>query len=66
MALEYQNIFTQVQVQGPPEMGMAVEPGWNSDRVGAGAFSRLAGWLGNAHPDYAPEPRHTLAGTQYD
>ena len=48
MALEYQNIFTQVQVQGPPEMGMAVEEGWNSDRVGKGGFSKLLGWLGNA------------------
>ena len=48
MALEYQNIFTQVQVQGPAEMGMPVEAGWNSDRVGTPGFSKLAGWFGNA------------------
>ena len=48
MSLEYQNIFTQVQVAGPPEMGMAVEEGWNSDRVGTPGFSKLAGWFGNA------------------
>ncbi len=45
---EYQNIFTQVQVQGPPERGMDVVQGWNSDRIGQGSFSRLLGWFGNA------------------
>lgn len=44
---EYQNIFTQVQVQGPPEMGM-VEDANLGDRTRGTSFSALAGWLGNA------------------
>lgn len=44
---EYQNIFTQVQVQGPAEMGMIedVDLQERSTRTG---FSSLAGILGNA------------------
>jgi photosynthetic reaction center M subunit len=44
---EYQNVFTQVQVRGMPEVGMAegVET-WK--RTKTARFSRLAGWLGNA------------------
>ncbi len=44
---EYQNIFTQVQVHGAPEMGMVhnVDLGNRGKRAG---FSTLAGWLGNA------------------
>ena len=45
---EYQNIFTQVQVQGPPEMGV---DGWDGSKIERGTttgFSKLAGWFGNA------------------
>ncbi len=41
---EYQNIFTQVQVQGPPEMGV----GDVEDRTDKAGFSTLAGLFGNA------------------
>lgn len=45
--MEYQNIFTQVQVQGPPEMG--VDPGnIAAERTKSARFSTLAGWFGNA------------------
>jgi photosynthetic reaction center M subunit len=44
---EYQNIFTQVQVVGPPEMGM-VEGADLSERTKGAGFSTLAGWFGNA------------------
>ena len=45
---QYQNIFTQVQVQGPPEIGMTEIPDLVRDRWGRGGFSRLFGILGNA------------------
>ncbi len=45
---QYQNIFTQVQVQGPAEMGMAGTGGLADDRTGSASFSRLAGIIGNA------------------
>ncbi|MBD1204240.1 MAG: photosynthetic reaction center subunit M [Rhodobacteraceae bacterium] len=44
---EYQNIFTQVQVQAAPEMGM-VEEVELSNRTKGASFSTLAGWFGNA------------------
>ncbi len=45
--MEYQNIFTQVQVQGPPEMG--VDPGdLTRERTKSARFSKLAGLFGNA------------------
>ena len=44
---EYQNIFTQVQIQGPPEMGM-VEDADTRERTKGTSFSRLLGWFGNA------------------
>jgi photosynthetic reaction center M subunit len=44
---EYQNIFTQVQVSGAPEMGL-VEDVDLSNRSNGATFSTLAGWLGNA------------------
>ena len=44
---EYQNIFTQVQVAGPPEMGMAGNQNLENRTDGA-RFSRLAGTFGNA------------------
>jgi photosynthetic reaction center M subunit len=44
---EYQNIFTQVQVAGPPEMGM-VEDADLKERSKSASFSPLLGWLGNA------------------
>ncbi len=45
---EYQNIFTQVQVQGPAEMGMAADPQTNRERTTNARFSTLAGVFGNA------------------
>ncbi|MGB3408316.1 MAG: photosynthetic reaction center subunit M [Jannaschia sp.] len=45
---EYQNIFTQVQVQGAPEMGMDNERNMGAERTASASFSTLAGWLGNA------------------
>jgi photosynthetic reaction center M subunit len=46
---EYQNIFTQVQVRGEPEFGMAGTGDWDAgERVGKPGFSKLAGWFGNA------------------
>jgi photosynthetic reaction center M subunit len=44
---EYQNIFTQVQVRGAPEMGM-VEDVDLSNRSKSAGFLDLAGWMGNA------------------
>lgn len=44
---EYQNIFTQVQVRGAPEMGMT-EGVELSNRTKSASFSSLAGWFGNA------------------
>ena len=46
--IEYQNIFTQVQVRGPAEMGMDNENNMSSERAGNPRFSNLIGWLGNA------------------
>ncbi|KQB95267.1 photosynthetic reaction center subunit M [Loktanella sp. 1ANDIMAR09] len=45
---EYQNIFTQVQVQGPPEMGLPGPDGTAIDRGTTTGFSKLAGLFGNA------------------
>lgn len=44
---EYKNIFTQVQVRGPAEMGM-VEDADLGSRTRAVGFSNLIGWFGNA------------------
>ena len=44
---EYQNIFTQVQVRGPAELGMS-GGGSELGRVGDPGYSRLLGWFGNA------------------
>ena len=44
---EYQNIFTQVQVRGAPDMGMAGNVELENRTKGA-SFSSLAGWFGNA------------------
>jgi photosynthetic reaction center M subunit len=44
---EYQNIFTQVQVRGAPEMGM-VENVELGNRTTSAGFSNLLGWIGNA------------------
>ncbi len=44
---EYQNIFNQVQVQGPPEMGMAGN-GAELERSDGASFSTWLGWFGNA------------------
>ena len=44
---EYQNIFTQVQVQGPAEMGIAGNVPLD-DRTSGARFSALFGWFGNA------------------
>jgi len=45
---EYQNIFTQVQVQGTPETGMDDNGNMSAERVGTPGFSTLFGWFGNA------------------
>ena len=42
----YQNIFTQVQVRGAPEMGVALPQG-DLPRGTAVTFNRLLGWIGN-------------------
>ena len=44
---EYQNIFTQVQVRGHAEMGLAEGVDLHNRTKGA-RFSSLAGWFGNA------------------
>jgi photosynthetic reaction center M subunit len=44
---EYQNIFTQVQVRGAPELGLVENVEMGNRTTGAG-FSNLLGWLGNA------------------
>jgi photosynthetic reaction center M subunit len=43
---EYQNIFTQVQLRGPAEMGMPIPDGHL--RIGKPSFSNLLGVIGNA------------------
>ena len=43
----YQNIFTQVQVRGTPETGVALPRG-DLPRDTAVGFNRLLGWIGNA------------------
>ncbi len=45
---EYQNIFTQVQVQGPAEMGLDPTGTLGRERTGSASFSKLAGVFGNA------------------
>ncbi len=44
---EYQNIFTQIQVRGPAELGFPL-PAGSSPRKGTPFFSYLMGKLGNA------------------
>ncbi|MEO1548975.1 MAG: photosynthetic reaction center subunit M [Pseudomonadota bacterium] len=46
--MEYQNIFTQVQVQGPPEWGMDNDEGLAQERGGTPWFSQALGAIGNA------------------
>ncbi len=46
--IEYQNIFTQVVVQGPPETGMDNENNMEAERGLKPFFSTLVGRLGNA------------------
>ena len=45
---EYQNIFTQVQVQGPAEMGVDPAGLLQRERTNGASFSKLAGVFGNA------------------
>jgi len=45
---EYQNIFTQVQVAGHPEMGMDTDANVADGRTKKAGFSRLLGIFGNA------------------
>ncbi|MCX7301632.1 MAG: photosynthetic reaction center subunit M [Rhodobacterales bacterium] len=45
---EYQNIFTQVQVQGPPELGISADRDTDRERTRGTTFSTLAGTFGNA------------------
>ncbi|KRS11730.1 photosynthetic reaction center subunit M [Roseovarius atlanticus] len=46
--IEYQNIFTQVQVRGNPEWGMDNDNHMMDERGFKPRFSNLVGWLGNA------------------
>lgn len=46
--MEYQNIFTQVQVQGPAEMGMDPTGTLDRERTNGTGFSKLLGTFGNA------------------
>jgi photosynthetic reaction center M subunit len=48
--LRYQNIFTQVQVQGEPRNGDGYDRGaiLGGERTKKAGFSTLAGWFGNA------------------
>jgi len=48
MITEYQNIFNQVQVRGPLEMGTDDQGTLAQDRTNGGFFSNIMGWLGNA------------------
>ncbi|MEW9921759.1 photosynthetic reaction center subunit M [Marimonas sp. MJW-29] len=45
---EYQNIFTQVQVAGPPEMGVDPEGRLGRERTRKARISTFLGWFGNA------------------
>ena len=45
---EYQNIFTQVQVQGPAEMGVDPSGTLARERTNGASFNNLAGLFGNA------------------
>ncbi|RPH69796.1 MAG: photosynthetic reaction center subunit M, partial [Hyphomicrobiales bacterium] len=45
--IEYQNIFTRVQVHGPADMGVPMKPG-NWPRNPETATVRLLGFLGDA------------------
>jgi photosynthetic reaction center M subunit len=47
MMATYQNLFTQVQVFGPPAAGIEL-PAGNSPRTGKGFFNYWAGKIGNA------------------
>ncbi len=46
--MEYQNIFTQVQVQGPAEMGIDPAGTLDRERTNNARFSKTLGWFGNA------------------
>lgn len=48
MITEYQNIFNQVQVRGPAEMGMDDYGTLTEDRTKKARFSSILGWFGNA------------------
>ncbi len=45
--MQYQNIFTQIQVRGPIEAGIPLPRG-DDARSGKAYYSWLAGWFGNA------------------
>ena len=45
---EYQNIFTQVQVRGPAEIGLDPNGVLQAERGITPRFSNLLGWMGNA------------------
>ena len=47
-SVEYQNIFNQVQVRGPAEMGTDDLGTLTEDRTTGASFSKLLGWFGNA------------------
>jgi photosynthetic reaction center M subunit len=45
--MQYQNIFTQIQVRGPLEPGIPLPKG-DDERSGNPTYNWLAGWFGNA------------------
>jgi photosynthetic reaction center M subunit len=45
--MQYQNIFTQIQVRGPIEAGIPLPKG-DDERLGTPRYNWLAGWFGNA------------------
>ena len=45
---EYQNIFTQVQVKGPPEMGMDEVGNLSSERTKSTRNNTWLGYIGTA------------------
>ncbi len=46
--LEYQNLFTRVQVRHAPDAGLPIDMGASGARYGTGFFSSLAGRFGDA------------------
>ena len=52
MMAEYQNIFTQVQVKGPPEMGMDETGNLSSERTKSTRNNTWLGYMMLEHEEY--------------